>query len=371
MAERRAGRAAQTTVRSLRFRAPGGFEVVDETAARLGPTDVRIAPLAVGVCGTDAHIVAGAFAAEDGVVLGHEICGRVVQRGAEVTSVGVGDLVTVEPHRYCTACHYCRAGREHLCGEKRGYGVRLDGGMTERMVLPARIAYGLPAGTLPWIGALCEPVACCVHGLDRLGITSGEALLVHGCGPAGAIMVALGSLLGAAPIVVMDPRAERRELAKRMGADAALNPRDTSSSQAAVALTGGIGFPAVVDAVGKAAVLESSLPMAARGGRILVFGVAEPGDVAAISPHELFQRELTLLGSVINPYTHQRAVALLPRLNLERLTPAFFDLDEFGAALDAQRAGVVDKVFVAPQGQAAATGASEGSRRPYPDAARR
>ncbi|NED96078.1 alcohol dehydrogenase catalytic domain-containing protein [Phytoactinopolyspora alkaliphila] len=343
-------------VTSLRFRAPGGYETVSEPPPALAPASVRIAPLAVGVCGTDAHIVAGQFTAEDGVVLGHEICGRVVELGSDATGVQVGDLVTVEPHRYCTACSYCRAGREHLCGAKRGYGVRLDGGMTESMVAPARIAYRLPAETPPWIGALCEPVACCIHGLDRLGVTSGEPLLIHGCGPAGAILVALGRLLGASPIVVMDPQLSRRELAQRMGADLALDPHQDGCADAALASTGGLGFPAVIDAVGSAAVLETSVAMAARGGRVLVFGVAAPGDTAVISPHELFSRELTLLGSVINPYTHQRAVALLPRLGLDRLTTAFFGLDEFSAALDEQKIGAVDKIFIAPRGRDAAAG---------------
>lgn len=341
-------------VTSLRFRSPGAYEVVEHSPPHLGRTDVRLAPLAVGVCGTDAHIVSGHFAAEDGVVLGHEVCGRVVQRGADVTGLDVDDLVTVEPHRYCTSCHFCRAGQEHLCAGKKGYGVRLDGGMTDDMVVPARIAYRLPPDTSPWIGALSEPVACCIHGMDRLGVTSGEPLLIHGCGPAGAILVALGRLLGAFPIAVMDPQPGRRELALRMGADLALDPHQDGCVEAALAATGGIGFPAVIDAVGAAAILETSISMASRGGRILMFGVADPAEVAALRPHELFSRELTLLGSVINPYTHQRAVALLPRLCLDRLRPAFFDLGEFAAALDEQRAGAADKVFITPHGKAAA-----------------
>jgi threonine dehydrogenase-like Zn-dependent dehydrogenase len=89
---------------------------------------------------------------------------------------------------------------------------------------------------------------------------------------------------------------------------------------------------------------------------VLEFGVAAPDDVAAVRPHDLFSRELTLLGSVINPWTHQRAVALLPRLGLDRLTTAFYGLDQFDEALAAQRRGDVDKVFVAPAGEAAARG---------------
>lgn len=350
---------AGVRTRSLRFAGPGDVRLTAATERPLARDQVRLRPLAVGVCGTDAHIVSGSFPAEPGVVLGHEVCGRVMEVGHgldDAAAPRVGDLVTVEPHRYCTACTWCRAGQEHLCSGKRGYGVRLDGGMAESMVVPARIAYVLPPDTVPWVGALCEPVSCCVHAVDRLGVVAGQALLVLGAGPAGAVLLALGRLLGATPVVAADPRAARRDLALRMGADVVLDPRDPEQMRHALELTGGEGYPAVVDAVGSSTVLEQAIALARRGGRVLEFGVAAPDDVAAVRPHDLFSRELTLLGSVINPWTHQRAVALLPRLGLERLTTAFYGLDEFDEALAAQRRGDVDKIFVAPAGEAAARG---------------
>lgn len=310
-----------------------------------GPAEVAIAPLAVGVCGTDSHIVAGSFPAAPGVVLGHEVCGRVVEIGSGVDELAVGDLVTVEPHDYCTSCTYCRLGQEHLCDRKRGYGVKLDGGMTSRMVVPARIAYRLPPDTPPWIGALTEPLACCLHGMDQLDPRSGLPILIHGAGPAGAMMVALAKARGQAPIVVVDPRADRREAALRMGADEAV-PSD--------AALGDRTFPHIVDAVGSGRILESAIARASRGGRILVFGVARPDDEARVRPNEIFAKELTLVGAVINPYTHHRAVQLLRPLGLDRLRPAFYRLDQLPEALAAQRDGDADKVFVAPQGVAAA-----------------
>jgi L-iditol 2-dehydrogenase len=346
--------AERQPIRSLRFHGTGDLRLDLDPGPMPGRHDVIVAPLAVGVCGTDSHIVGGHFAAEPGVVLGHEICGTVVELGPEVDALAVGDLVTVEPHDYCTSCVYCRAGAEHLCEHKRGYGVRLDGGMTDRMKVPARIAYRLPPDTPPWIGALTEPVSCCIHGMDQLHPVSGTPLLLYGCGPAGAILIALARLQGLAPIVVMDPLPSRRELAIRMGADLALDPGSPGAAGDAFAVTGGHGFARVVDGVGSGRVLEEAVRMAARGARILVFGVARPEDVAPLRPYEIFQRELTIVGSVINPYTHQRAVALLPRLGLDRLRPAFFELADIEGALSAQAAGSVDKVFMAPAGEHAA-----------------
>lgn len=345
-----------TAVRQVRFRAPGQIELVTAAPSLPNKDEVVVAPLAVGVCGTDSHIIAGSFPAVPNVVLGHEVCGRVMEVGSNVPQVQMGDLVTVEPHRYCTWCPYCRNGQEHLCENKRGYGVHLDGGMTDRMVVPARIAYRLPEDTPPWVGALTEPLACCVHGMDRLGAQSGQPLLVMGAGPAGLMLVTLARLQGLSPIAVLEPSPERRRTALILGADIAADPLDPTTAEQLDDLTDGRGFPFVVDAVGSGALLEQAVANASRGGTVLVFGVSRPDDVAKISPYELFSRELSLVSAVINPWTHQRAVALLPRLGLDRLRPVFCPLDQVEEAVRAQRDGVGDKVIVVPAGEAAARG---------------
>jgi len=347
------------TLRQVRYRAPGKIELVTLTPSLPDEDDVVIAPLAVGVCGTDRHIIAGSFPAVPDVVLGHEVCGRVMEVGSNVRQVLTGDLVTVEPHQYCTWCPYCRNGQEHLCENKRGYGVHLDGGMSDRMVVPARIAYRLPEDTPPWVGALTEPLACCIHGMDRLGAQSGQPLLVIGAGPAGLMLVMLAQLQGLGPIAVLEPRPERRQTALSLGADLAAHPFDPATAEQLASLTDGRGFPFVVDAVGSGALLEHAVANASRGGTVLVFGVSRPDDVAKISPYELFARELSLVGAVINPWTHQRAAALLPRLGLDRLRPVFYPLDQAEQAVDAQGAGVGDKVIVAPAGEAAARGITD------------
>lgn len=341
-------------VRHVRFLSAGALTLDSSPAHAVAADEVALRPLAVGVCGTDSHILEGTFAAEPGVVLGHEVCGQVVEVGKDVQDVAMGDLVTVEPHRYCTTCWYCRNGQEHLCEHRRGYGVRLDGGLTDRMVVPARIAYRLPPDLPPWIGALAEPLACCIHAMDRLAPRSGLPLLLIGAGPAGLLLLALAIAQGLSPIVVLEPRADRRRAALRFGADHALDPRDPCGDSVLHDVTEGRGFAYVVDAAGSASTVEQAVARAARGGTILIFGVSRPDDLALISPHELFARELSIVGALINPWTHQRAVAMLPRLGLDRLRPAFFQLDEVEAALAAQRDGISDKVFIAPAGKEAA-----------------
>lgn len=336
-------------MRALRFFGPGDLRLVDEPLPTPGPGEVRIRPAAVGICGTDVHILDGSFASRPPVILGHEVAGHVDAVGAGVTTVREGDLVTVEPHRYDGTCRYCRIGREHLCLGKEAYGVHLDGGMAEAQIVPARIAYRLPAGIDPSIGAMAEPLACCVHAIDRLAPIAGLPIALFGAGPAGLIMLALARQVGLTPIVVLEPDATRREAALAFGATAAIDPLAPDWVRQCQDVVGPEGFDFVVEAVGKPAVLESAFSIASRGARILVFGVANPGETAVIRPQEVFAKELSILGTVINPFTHHRAVEMLPSLGLERLGIKSFPLDAYEAAFDAQQRRAAGKIQLAPQ----------------------
>lgn len=330
---------------ALRHSRSAGLRLADEPVPTLADGEAAIEVLAVGLCGTDAHILEGSFPSAEGVIIGHEVCG-IVREVAGATAIAVGDLVTVEPHRYCTECTFCRAGDEHLCDDKKGYGVKLDGGMTTMMVAPARILYRLDPATSPLIGAMAEPLACCVHAMDRLNPTSGTSILIAGCGPAGAMLVALSKARGLTPIVVSEPSEARRELALAMGADLAVHP-DVLGCAEVSSLVGAHGFHSVVDAVGNAAIARDLLDRVRKGGTFLVFGVAAPDDTLALTPREVYDRELTIVGSIINPYTHERAVAMLSSLPLDAIPTRVFPLTDYKAAFAAQTEGR-EKIYIAP-----------------------
>lgn len=336
-------------MKAVRYHGGGRISVDIVPDPTPGFGEVLLAPEAVGVCGTDTHIVCGEFPSRPPMVLGHEISARVVALGEGADAVAVGDLVTVEPHIYCGVCFNCQTGTKHMCPDRQAPGVHLDGGMAELLVVPQTLAFRLPDGTPATHGALTEPIACCVHGMDRLNVRSGFPFLIFGCGPAGVIMIALARLAGLQPVVGVDTRPSRRDLAQRFGADVVLDPHADDFTERAMALTGGVGFPYVVDAVGSAEVVETAVSLASRGGNILVFGVARPDAVARVRPNEIYARELSLLGTALNPDTHRRAIALLERLPLDQLQIATYGLDDVEKALRAQQEGIVDKVFISPQ----------------------
>jgi L-iditol 2-dehydrogenase len=334
-----------------RFYGPHDIRVETAPDRAPGPGEVTIKPLAVGVCGTDSHILDGEFPAVAGTVLGHEVAGEITSLGAGVNYLAVGDLVTIEPHIYCGRCHYCRKGAEHLCLDKKAFGVHLDGGFATGLVVPARIAYKVPPNVPATEAAFSEPLACCVHAVDRLAVFPGDSVLIIGAGPAGLLLTKVIRLRGAGAIVVSELDEERRNLALAFGADFAIDPRDESSRQIMNDVTAGLGFAKVVDAVGGAPTLQFGLAAAARRGVILVFGVARPDAAVSVRPFEVFQKELSIVGTAINPYTHESSVTLLARMELHRMPIRRFKLSQIREALAYQKSGRGGKAMIFPQEQ--------------------
>lgn len=337
-------------MKAIRFHGIGDLRIDELPDPEPGPGEVLIAIEAAGMCATDTHILDGHFFAATPVILGHEFSGRIVGVGAGVSASRIGELITCEPHEYCRACLYCQIGQEHMCVDKRAYGVHLDGGMADFAVVPARLAYAIPEGISPLFGAMTEPIACSVHAFDRLSPISGLPIAIHGCGPAGTILIGLAKNSGLSPIIAIDPRPERRQLALRAGSDVVLDPADPAFTDILMELTEGYGLMYQIDAVGSPKVIETAIRVAARRGTILFFGVAAPEATATIHPQEIYAKELSLLGTAINPFTHRRAVGMLHRLPLDQLRTAMFGIEQAAEAFQAQREGTADKIFIVPAG---------------------
>ncbi len=338
-----------STMKAMRFHGVGDLRLDELTVPAPAPGEVRLRPLAVGLCGTDAHIFRGEFPSTAPVVLGHEIAGIIDAVGAGVKGLKEGDLVTVQPNTYCGACRYCRMGREHLCPNLCAYGVHMNGGFAEAMVVSARVVYRLPSSMNARLACLAEPLSCCVHGADRAAIQSGSTVLVIGAGLIGLMLTRLARLAGAGLIVSSEPQALRRARALEFGADHVVDPKQEGERQA-VEATHGEGFDFVIDAVGSSATFSQAITLAARGGTILVFGCAPMTATASVQPYDIYARELTVIGSFINPYTHERAVNLLPQMGLEKLPIEAFPLGQFRQAFNAQAAtSAAAKVEILPQ----------------------
>ncbi len=331
-------------MRALVFEGKGRVGVREQLKPEIQAGHVLVRVKACGVCGTDGHIFHGEFPASAPVVLGHEYAGEVVEVGAGVTDLRPGQRVAVDPNVVCGTCRPCHQGKVHLCENLTALGVNYDGGFAEFSLAPRQQLYPFPE-RLDWAAAaMAEPIACCLHGTDLAAIRPGQTVLVIGGGAIGQIHAQLAKLSGAGRVVLSDPVAGRRELARQLGVDDTLDPRAQTVEEMRAALGGGADV--VVEAVGSAPTAEQSLQLAAAGGTVIWFGVAAPGARCNVSPFDIYRREITVRGSFVNPFTHSRALALLAasRLQVGPLITRQVGLEQLPAVL-AEPAGDDVKVM--------------------------
>lgn len=286
-----------------------------------GPGELLVRVEACGICGTDLHIYSGAPGAAAVLpprILGHEFAGRVVELGTGVTGFRSGDPVTVDPNDNCGACPPCRAGLPHFCTAMRGIGTTVDGAFAEYCVVPAKQALKVPATLGATAAAMTEPLACCLHGIDRTAIRPGDDVLIIGAGMIGLLMLQLARISGAARTAVLEPQAARRGQAERLGATVVLDPlcpdgspRSDEELRAACAAAGIHRFACSIECVGKTVTMEQAFRFCGHAGTVLCFGLTGPDDEMTIRPYDLFSRELTLTSSYINPSTMARALDLI------------------------------------------------------------
>jgi L-iditol 2-dehydrogenase len=317
------------------FHGTGRIEIAEVPVPEPGPDDVIVRVGACGICGTDRHIFHGEFTTQPPVIIGHEYAGVITATGAEVATLQVGDRVAIDPNMSCGTCAPCRRGQIHMCSHLRALGVDTDGGFAEYSRVPQAQCYRLPDRLGLLEGAMTEPVACCVHGMDLAGVRSGDTVAVIGGGAIGQIMAQLARLQGAGRVVVSDLSATRREMALTLGADTVIDPLAQDPLCA-----GGLleeGAQVVIEAVGSARTNAQALDWAAPGGTVLWFGVTPPDQTVTVSPNLIFEKELTIRGARINPFTHARALALLGsgRLTVSPLITQRATLDELPALLAA------------------------------------
>lgn len=319
-----------------------------------GEGQVLVKVSACGVCGTDVHIYHGGKGSAEvvpPVILGHEFSGHIVKLGSGVTGLEEGQLITVDPNIYCGKCRPCRQGQKQMCHHMRAVGVNMDGGFADYCLVPYAQCVPVPEGTDPELAALAEPLACCLHGIDRVGIRPGENVLVIGGGTIGQIMLQLARLAGAAEVVLSEPVEIRRELAVRLGADAAIDPLHEDLPRRLSELLSRDGADVVIECVGNPRTSAQAIDAAAGCGRVMLFGVPNPDAVLQTKMHPIFQKELTIMGSFVNPDTHSRAVALLSsgQLKLKELITHRFPVSQLEEAIKMQTGTQSIKVLVKPE----------------------
>jgi 2-desacetyl-2-hydroxyethyl bacteriochlorophyllide A dehydrogenase len=321
---------------------PGTIEIQDVADPAPGPSEVVVKPAAVGICGTDLHIMDGEFAPSFPIVPGHEFAGEIVAVGSAVTGYAVGDQVAVDPSLYCGYCYYCKRARGNQCENWAAIGVTVSGGAAELVAAPQANLFKLPSHLAARDAALIEPLSCAVRGFDVLPRAMATSYLIYGSGTMGLMMLELAKRAGAESVSVVDLNPARLETAKRLGCTAAVTSADELDAPR--------GWDVVIDCTGVEAAIRDGLGRVGRGGTFLQFGVANYDARVAIEPYEIYRREITITGSMAVLHSFDRAGQMLAAgvLDPSVFVSHRFPLSDYAAALDQFRAGVGRKILIEP-----------------------
>ena len=341
-------------MKAVRLEATGKLFLREVEKPEPGPGDLLVRIEACGICGTDRHLFHGEFPSRPPLTLGHEFAGIIETVGPEVIGFQPGMRVTCDPNIACGRCEQCHNGRVNLCRNLRAIGIHRDGGFADYVIVPQKQAFELPLELDPLHGAFCEPLACCLHGVDLADIKTGSSVIVLGGGVIGLLTIQLARLAGATRVLLVTRNAEKRALAEQLGATATFDP--SHSDVFGITDNGGMlpgGADIVFECAGVPETMMQAPRLAKSGGTAIVLGVMPQGSKIEIEPFDLLFREVSLIGSFINPFTHQRATDLIASgaIKVEQLISRRITLEQAPEAIANPALGGEIRTLVAPRGQ--------------------
>lgn len=332
------------------MRGIGNINMEDVPEPELGPDQVKVKVAYCGICGTDPEQLAGRFglvppeAYKQPRILGHESSGTIAAVGKNIKNYKVGQRVACDFRSHCGACYYCRNKMENFCRS----GSPASGGFAEYAVYPESAIYVLPEDVSLEIGALLEPVSVAVHAVDAANIHPGGSVAISGAGPIGLLCLEVALRAGATRTMVSEPVAEKRELAKKLGADVVVDPRREDLEEIGKKLTEGRGFDSVIEASGNLGAARQAVALADNCGTVLWAAVYPKDEEVGVRPFYMYSRELTIRAIFTSPYSFPRALNLLPKLELQPLITHIIPLSDIRGAFDLYKEGKSVKILIKP-----------------------
>jgi L-iditol 2-dehydrogenase len=342
------------------FNGPGRLSLEERPRPEIGPDEILVRVQAASICGTDLKIYRGGhFRVGEGDtrVLGHELAGDIVEVGANVAWWKVGQRVSVVPNIGCGHCDMCRRGLNNMCPDYDAFGINIDGGFEEYMVVTPAAIYGgnlfeMPAA-LDWeAAALIEPLSCCFNAWKDLKVTPGDRVLVLGTGPIAGFFLMLARAYGARQVIVVGRRAARLAEIAGLGATDTVDSSEVDVVEEVMRLTGGRGVDVAVTAAPAPELQVQAMATLARYGRINFFSGLNKGTLVEIDTNKVHYWGLTLLGSTgssIEDYARSLKLVESGQIDVKTVITHRFGMDQAVAAFDHALAGRGMKTLILPQ----------------------
>jgi L-iditol 2-dehydrogenase len=306
----------------------------DVPEPRIGPEDVLVGVKACGICGSDVHGMDGSTGRrQPPLVMGHEASGVIAEVGEAVVGWEEGDRVTFDSTIYCGECHFCRRGLINLCDHRRVLGVSCDdyrqhGALAEYAAVPQRILFHLPEGVAFAQAAMVEPVSIAFHAAGRAPITLNDAAVVVGAGMIGLLIVQTLRAAGCGRIVAVDLDPSRLDLARQLGADAALRSDQNDVVAEVLALTEQRGADMAFEVVGITPTLDLATRSLRKGGSLVLVGNLAPKTDFLLQA--VVTRQLTFYGSCASCGEYPACLDMIARgaINVDALMSAVAPLED-------------------------------------------
>lgn len=301
---------------------------------------VLVRPTAVGICGTDIHIIEGRFpAARPPLVLGHEIAGLVMAIGPDVHQVKVGDRVTIDQVIGCGTCYFCERGSRQFCKAGFELGITADGGCQDLLVVPQENVFVLPSTISDEAAAMLDMEVWAA--MSKCGVIPGETVLVLGPGPAGMVACQIARVLGAGRVILAGPDGERMRKAQKLCLADTYVLTDRENVPARIMTeTAGIGVNVAIDCAGASEALRNALASITPGGRIVLYGL-HTTPFQSLDVNSIVLRDLVVFGALSNRHGWEEVIELVSKgeLLLDPLITHRFSFYDAPAAYDFVRRG--------------------------------
>ena len=341
-----------------RLYAPGDLRVEEADVPEPGPGEITIRVQTCAMCGTDAKIFHhGHHNISLPRVLGHEIAGEVAEVGSGVDGWAPGDRVQIIAAIPCGACLYCRRGQETVCENLESMAYQYEGAFAEFMRVPKKVldrdgVNRIQEHVSYEAAALTEPLACVLNGQEIAGVGKEDEVVILGAGPIGCLHVRLARARGARSVTLIDVNQLRLDLAARSEPDAMINGSEEDAVETVRKLTDGRGADVVITATGAGPAQEQALEMAARRGRISLFGgLPKDKPIIRFDSNLVHYRELFVVGAYGSAPRHNRdALGLISSgdVVVDDLITHRLPLDEVKEGIGTVTTGEGLKVVVGP-----------------------
>lgn len=305
-----------------------------------GEDDIIIKVMSCSICKGVEHAHddgTGTDLAKYPVVPGHEFSGYVYEIGKNVTKFKVGDRVTADNTVYCDDCYYCRREESNYCPTFGSLGHNINGGFEQFVRVHKEKVFHIPDSVSFNAAALCEPIACCIHAVDRSRIRYGDTVVVFGCGSMGLILAQLFKASNARRVYIVASPSEKMKLAASLGIHTIeMDRNDYSKHMGAIMQENPYGVDLVVDATGSPKVCRESMKLLKKGGTLLQYALVHSKEDLTFDSQLMFNNELTFTTSFCQSHNFGRAVEVLEAgiVNGDALVTGEYDLDHFYEGLD-------------------------------------